>query len=254
MQNLQEAAHRTGEEDDWCGVLCVLTTGKGSFSGMVERIQVSLEGGGYSVEEHQEGAARVSSPSGGELLLIPGRQMVTYEALEILEVGTESDLPSGHAVDYLLNAIRERGGIPVLPWSPGKWTFRRGRQIRNLIDAYIPGKFVLSVSSLLPRSSPLPGLLKLARGAGYVVAAGSDSLPLPGEERYVGSPATHVPTGFDPCQPVTSLRRGLLEVSGGVGVVGERPGAGEVALRLLRLARRKRATGPETNRSSGAVQ
>ena len=254
VKNMQDAAQRTGTERDWKGVLCVLSTGNGGFGGLVERVDVSLEGRGYCVEEHREGAARVACPSGFELLLIPGRQIVTYESLEILEVGVESDLPSRHAVDYLLNAIREGGGIPVLPWSPGKWTFRRGRQIRNLIDAYVPGKFILSFSSLLPRSMPLPGLLKLAQRAGYVVAAGSDPLPLPGEEVYVGSPVTLVTAGFDPDRPVTSLRRILLESAEEAGVVGKRPGVATVVLRLFRLARQKRVARLEAKHVTGGLR
>jgi len=246
LANLRAAARRAGEADGGgAAVLCVTGTAGAGWRQVLEAQAGRLGDAGWTLEEWEEGALYLKAPEGGEgLFLLPARQIATYEGLEILELLNVSDLPEGHAIDYLLNAIPEKGGLAVLPWSPGKWTFRRGRIIRNLIDTYSPGKFLLASSSLLPSPSPAPALLRLARSAGYTIVAGSDPLPVKGEEAYLGCWATLASDGFDPGRPVSSLREVLRGDRRRLRLVGKRPGWMRVAARLGRLRRvRGRRTG-----------
>jgi len=56
------------------------------------------------------------SASGGELVLIAGRQIVTKENLEVLALATDSMFNDGVSIRDAIEIVRERGAIPVIPW------------------------------------------------------------------------------------------------------------------------------------------
>jgi hypothetical protein len=142
-------------------------------------------------------------------ILIAGRQIVTKERLEVLAIATDGAIPDGRPVAETLDSVRERGGVPVLSWSPGKWFSRRGRLIEHLIVSQPPGSFLLGDTALRPTCWPLPRLMKLARSRGFKVIGGSDPLPLPNEERYLGTYGISAAASFDPLTPAESVRRML---------------------------------------------
>ena len=154
--------------------------------------------------------------------LIAGRQIVTAEKLEVLALGVDGSITDGLPVEAALNAIREQGAIPVLSWSPGKWFFGRGKMIRHLISTQPPGSFLIGDTGLRPTLWPLPGLMKLAIRRGFKVIGGSDPLPLPKEEQWLGSYGFSVTTEFDETKPVDSLRRILGNSTTDFSPIGKR--------------------------------
>ncbi|MFT5241536.1 MAG: hypothetical protein ACI9X0_002519, partial [Kiritimatiellia bacterium] len=60
------------------------------------------------------------------LNLYSGFQIVTKERLEVLALVCATRIPDGQDLDETIEAVRASGGIPVLPWSPGKWSGSRG--------------------------------------------------------------------------------------------------------------------------------
>lgn len=244
LRNLLCAARDAGiENEEWAAGLCVLSTGGIRLNSVLEEQRPVLQRAGWHPEEVPDGCIRLTGPRQEQLWLFPGRQISTYDGLEVLELLAESDLPENHAVDYLINTIPEKGAVPVLPWSPGKWLFHRGRIVRNLIDTYAPGKFLLGVTSMLPAFSLLPALLRMGRSAGYTLVAGSDPLPLHGEESYLGSWVTLLDSGFDPTSPVESLRKALLGDRRHIRFAGRRPSWPTVVGRWWRWRCLSRRTG-----------
>jgi len=79
-----------------------------------------------------------------------------------------------------------------------------------------------------------------ARKKGLAVVAGSDPLPIMGEERYAGSYATIFDGDLDPLRPASSLRRLLTDPSTGRTLAGRRCGLLETASRLYRNGRAKK--------------
>ncbi len=142
--------------------------------------------------------------------LIAGRQIVTRERLEVLALGADADIADGAPVKDVLERVRDAGAVPVLCWSPGKWFFERGRVVRALLESPASGRFLLGDTALRPKGWGYPALLALGRRRGFKVLAGSDPLPLAGEERRIGRYGVRVRAEFDPEAPAESVRRMLF--------------------------------------------
>ena len=183
----------------------------------------------------EDGALIVALPDGSQLLIIAGRQIATRERLEILSLAADLDLPDGIPLIEAQREIIAAGGIPVLNWAPGKWSFRRGRIAASLLEQSRPDHLALCDTALRPSIWPQPSLMRRGELLGLRVLAGSDPLPLPGEEKYAGSYATYSSASFDLLRPISSFRRLLLEPAVAWQRIGKRPGAFTTARRLAAL-------------------
>jgi hypothetical protein len=142
--------------------------------------------------------------------LIAGRQLVTLEHLEVLALGKHTAIANGQTLAATLQAISGEGAVPVLSWSPGKWFSRRGKLVHALLTTQTPGRFLIGDIGLRPTLWS-PNLMKTACERGFKIMGGSDSLPLPGEERWIGRNGFQVTGAFDPQHPAASLRALLLD-------------------------------------------
>ena len=183
------------------------------------------------------GLLPLSAPGGGALHVLAGRQLVTRERLEVLALATEAEFEDGAPVREALAAVRAAGGVPVLPWAPGKWFCGRGRIVAALIAGSAPGDFWIGDTALRPVGWGEPALMRAAREKGFGVLAGSDPLPFAGEERRVGQYGMEFDGAFDPARPADSIRA-LLAAPG--RLLGRRLSFPAVARRLWKNARRKR--------------
>jgi hypothetical protein len=168
------------------------------------------------------------------LVLLPGRQVVTGERIEILALTLEGPVADGRPAEATVAEILERGGVPVVSWAPGKWFFRRGRVVRALFERFRPGELLLGDTSLRPVGWGEPRLMRSARARGFGVVAGSDPLPGAGEERRLGSYATRLEGAWDAACPVASARRLLRACGPRACAAGRRGGPLTTALRLAR--------------------
>lgn len=116
---------------------------------------------------------------GARLVLIAGRQIVTRERLEVLALCTRAVLDDGWSLEDTIDSVLEAEAIPVLPWGFGKWWFKRGRRVRELLDSPRAAHVFLGDSRGRPRAAPSPRLLRQARQRGVRVLPGTDPLPLP---------------------------------------------------------------------------
>lgn len=174
------------------------------------------------------------------LYLFAGRQIVTSERIEILALGILGDeIPDGGSAADVLKVVLNSGGIPAVSWAPGKWIGRRGRAVRQLIERFGPSGLLLGDTSLRPTMCREPGLMRRAQAKGLKVVAGSDPLPVPGEETYMGVYRSVLEAPFAPEKPVTSVRAALASPDVLVTKSGARCGPIEVLRRLRRHARAK---------------
>ncbi|KAA3633777.1 MAG: hypothetical protein DWQ08_01410 [Proteobacteria bacterium] len=133
-----------------------------------------------------------SKASGDTIFLAAGQQVITAENIEILSLGTEKRVPEGEsAVDTVRNVI-EANGLPVVAWAPGKWFFKRGDVVRNLLREFSPRQLALGDTSLRPLGWLLPRIMREAAAQGFRILAGSDPLPHPAEEVRPGSYYTQI--------------------------------------------------------------
>ncbi|WP_417908606.1 hypothetical protein [Candidatus Electronema sp. PJ] len=129
---------------------------------------------------------------GCQLTLLPGRQIVAAEGIEVLALCTDALFAEGIPAAELIKLIREQNGVPVLPWSPGKWFFQRGKVIDGLLRQFTGQDFLLGDVSLRPKGWSLPLLMRKARRFGYKIIYGSDPLPFSGEEEKFGMYGSHI--------------------------------------------------------------
>jgi hypothetical protein len=127
------------------------------------------------------------SSDGRVLHLLPGRQIVAAERIEVLALCTAELFADGLPAAELIRSIQEKNGVPVLPWSPGKWLFQRGKVVAALLRDFTPQDLLLGDVSLRPQGWPLPLLMGRGRRLGYTIISGSDPLPFSGEEKLFGS-------------------------------------------------------------------
>jgi hypothetical protein len=143
--------------------------------------------------------------SGARLLLVAGRQLVTREGLEVLGLGLGEDLGEGLALDAAVAAVLERGAVPVIPWGFGKWWFRRGRRVAELLRADTAGRFFLGDNAGRPRRFPPPRLFAEAARDGVFVLPGSDPLPLSGQATKAGRCGFVLRGRLDPERPAATV-------------------------------------------------
>ncbi len=174
------------------------------------------------------------------LCLINGRQIVTREQIEVLGIAMDQAVPDNLPAREVIDRIIENGGIPVLPWSPGKWFFRRGKLIKDLIDHYSSRQLVIGDTSLRPTIWPTPYLMKYAMEKGFTLIAGSDPLPMRGEEKQMGAYGFVYKGHFDPDQPTVSVREMLSGSPDSIALAGKRNSIQQVFNRLIRLRKVKR--------------
>ncbi|MEZ4755139.1 MAG: hypothetical protein R3A13_12720 [Bdellovibrionota bacterium] len=120
------------------------------------------------------------------LFILPGRQIVSKEKIELLGLNMSEIIPNGLSAEVTIREIMAVGGLPVINWAPGKWLFKRGRIIRRLLEIF-PSELALGDTTLRPQLFPEPSLMRRHRLEGKPVIRGSDSLPIVGEEKLVGS-------------------------------------------------------------------
>jgi hypothetical protein len=152
---------------------------------------------------------RAINDAGSELLVVAGSQIVTAEQLEVLALITEQRFPDGDPIGEVMRTVAATGTTPVLPWGFGKWTGRRGRIMKSLIDSHLAPEtpFLLGDNGGRLGLTPKPRLLRRAEAMGLRVLPGSDPLPIPSQQVRPGSYLACWDGVLDPRQPVTHLRR-----------------------------------------------
>ncbi|MEI6563457.1 MAG: hypothetical protein WCO42_04015 [bacterium] len=241
LKSLLENLTRFTEQKPCCSVVGLLTESKSCqfYKEVIEK------GAPLTLDSLQVAAG----PDVGSLVirengrirgyLIAGRQIVTRENLEFLALGADLVIPDGLPAIETLQAITEQGAVPVLSWSPGKWFFGRGKLVKTLISSNLPDSFLIGDTGLRPMVWGLPRLMGMANQRGYRIIGGSDSLPLSGEERWLGSYGFQITSAFDPQQPAASLRRILQSPESRFVPIGGRNAVSAFAARWGRNQLRK---------------
>lgn len=116
--------------------------------------------------------------------LFRGKQVVTREGIEVLALLPTADVPSGGELRATIDTIVELRGVPVLPWSPGKWLGTRGRLVREVV-ARDPRVWVGDIS-LRWWGARWPLRLRGVADAAARVLYGSDPLPIAGGGEVAG--------------------------------------------------------------------
>jgi hypothetical protein len=203
------------------------------------------DSGGWRREHGDDRSVTFRRDGGPCVTAVRGQQLITREGLEVLGIGCDARLRSGFPLADMVARIRAARGWAILAWGAGKWLGRRGRTLTSLIEeeAGRPD-VVLADNGGRPRAWSRVPQFATAAQQGMRVLAGTDPLPLPGEEQRIGSYGFRIRArAGDDVPPAESLRR-ALETDAPVEIVG-RPMAvrgfvsNQLRLRLQQRARRR---------------
>lgn len=145
------------------------------------------------------------------IVLISGQQLITAEQLELLVFCTDEPFPNHVPIRLALEQATQRAAVAVIPWGFGKWWFRRGRILSEILDARVPQRFLIGDSGCRPAFLSSAHMSR-AKKLGIQNLAGSDPLPLRSHEARVGSFGTVVPGQVDLSAPTNWVRERLFNL------------------------------------------
>jgi hypothetical protein len=149
--------------------------------------------GGWRREHGDERSVTFRREGGPRVTAVRGQQLITREGLEVLGIACDARLESGVPLAEMVGRIRAARGQAILAWGAGKWLGRRGRALTKLIEAEAGRPDVmLADNGGRPRAWSRVPQFDTAAKQGMRVLAGTDPLPLPGEEQRVGSYAFRI--------------------------------------------------------------
>lgn len=182
------------------------------------------------------GALKLILPESDEIFIIPGRQIISSERIEILAFGSDIEIPDRKfQSDRLFELIKKAGGLPVINWAPGKWWFKRGNIVSQMISSASAGELLLCDTTLRPLGYCEPCLMRKANSKGVKILRGSDPLPIRGEEAMLGRYLTRADADFDEASPVDSLKRILTDPTIKLEAGGRRSNIFEWLTRMVKF-------------------
>jgi hypothetical protein len=181
----------------------------------------------WSVRETEEGLSLlVEHGNLGSCSVMGGWQVVTRERLEVLALMTPGPFPEGMVLAKTVAAVRERGGIPVIPWGFGKWWGRRGKVLMGfLLQTTERPWLFLGDNGGRPCFWGRPHHFTVAAHRGIRILPGSDPLPFASEEARVGSFGAVLPGNLSRTRPARDLRALLCDPDTVVRPYGRHQGA-----------------------------
>ena len=186
--NCQSVARQKGHENDFTGVI-LLTESLGihwfqHFATLGDKGDLikGCSNNQWHFRPTDEPSSLIAqSNNGSKLIIVAGRQIVAMENLEVLALLTEKTFPDGTSMRETIEAVRNCGGIPAVPWGFGKWWGKRGKMLSDLLPSQKGKVFFLGDNSSRPGFLPYPSQFTQGEQLGIRVLPGSDPLPFPSE-------------------------------------------------------------------------
>jgi hypothetical protein len=213
------------QADDCFGALRALADGSAvANSGSELRLRR------WAVAATEETISVVARRGPRELFIVAGRQVACREGLEVLVLGTTHRFEDGRPIREILRESDALGVPRVIPWGPGKWFFRRGRLLNELVAEFRKPTLFLGDEGGRPAFWGYPQHFAHAARLGVRDLPGTDPLPFPHDVGKVGRMGLKVAVDLDLERPGASLLRALTDV----GAPLERFATLEPPLRFVR--------------------
>lgn len=146
-----------------------------------------------------------------QLFIVAGRQIACREGLEVLVLGTTRRLPDGLPIRDVLSETAGWDVPRVIPWGPGKWLFKRGRLLSQLLEEFRRTTLFLGDEGGRPVFWGYPQQFERAAQMGVRDLPGTDPLPFPHDVTKVGRMGLRVPLDLDRAHPAACLLAALRE-------------------------------------------
>lgn len=214
LENFKAEAARCGQEDAFTALVLLTETAKENWFHRLAGYAGSRSGNGTESignwtfhRTNENSSLYAQSEKSQGFFLIAGRQIVTSEGLEVLALATAQTFTDGSPIVELIEAVKESGGIPVIPWGFGKWMGKRGAILKNILRKEKDSFLFLGDNSGRPVFLPRPSLFEFAEKKGIRVLPGSDSLPFPSESHRAGSFGLSIQGTIARDRPARDLKR-----------------------------------------------
>lgn len=138
-----------------------------------------------------------------DIIVMAGRQIACKERIEVLALGTSTQISDGISIHDAIDSINAISATPVLAWGVGKWLFNRANIIKSIISDYNAQALLIGDSALRPTFWNTPSLMQKAINSGFTVIAGSDPLPSSDQALRAGQYGELFSGFFDLNQPLT---------------------------------------------------
>ena len=170
------------------------------------------------------GDAGIVSIDGQSFTVVRGVQYVAQERIEVLGLGVGRTVDDFLPASALVAEVVAKGGIPCLPWSPGKWFGKRGAVVNDLLRDFDPRQLTVGDIAIRSTLGPYSSILSSATKKGYRVLCGTDPLPTARDAELVGTFGVELCGDFlpDTREGVRSILQALLESSKIVAPFGRR--------------------------------
>jgi hypothetical protein len=196
------------QQDDCFGALRALADGPAASNGAS-----GLHLRQWAVAATEETISVVARRARQELFIVAGRQVACREGLEVLVLGTTHRFEDGRPIREILRESDALGVPRVIPWGPGKWFFRRGRLLNELVAEFRKPTLFLGDEGGRPVFWGYPQHFAHAARLGVRDLPGTDPLPFPHDVGKVGRMGLKVAVDLDLARPGASLLRALTDVA-----------------------------------------
>lgn len=169
-------------------ILCLLETESSDwYAALLDDARRSGALGHWRLEIADGGdALELSGEPGERLLVVPGRQLISSENLEVIVVGLRQKPANRAEARQFIEKYGDRY-LVILPWGVGKWLGARGRIVTGLMDDPPAAPFVLGDNRGRGSWWRYVPQFRQAKRLGINILPGSDPLPLTGQHEKVGS-------------------------------------------------------------------
>jgi hypothetical protein len=184
--NAKKIDSRVGSEQ--CPLVLCLTEKKGEnlFNEILSQARQKLLGNQVFCEEVFENTVMQLLWQGKDkVFLVAGRQIICREKFEILGLFCAKEILDGLGAEEVISLLKQENAVVVLPWSFGKWWFKRGKIVADIINNV--ANISIGDICMRPRFCFESKIIKLARKKNVNMLCGSDPLPIAREEALVAS-------------------------------------------------------------------
>jgi hypothetical protein len=220
---LGNVRHQLGMSSGCPGCL-MLTEGSRAnyYNALLDRPEAATALGWQVTATDNGGAMILRRGPRDTMVILPGRQIVTAERLEVLALGCRREFPDGQPIGKVLDAVVHSNATAVIPWGFGKWWGSRGRALLDILRSDSAPPFFLGDNGGRLGLGRRPALFAEAEARGVFVLPGSDPLPFPSEAHRLGSYGFVLPGWEESARPAHALRTRLQRLSASPQVFGRR--------------------------------
>ncbi|MHC4268259.1 MAG: hypothetical protein ACYSTS_07305 [Planctomycetota bacterium] len=222
LNNMDKMFSSIYPEDNYFQKVLLLTEGKDNdFFSQFKMNRTYCKKSKYRFDDTQEDGSIILTKEGEPLCcILAGRQIVTRENLEVLSISSRQKIEDGLPIMDVIERLIGRKEIAILAWGVGKWFFKRGKIINDIIEKYHSPYLFIGDNSTRPSFWPKPKLYYLAEKHNMKILRGTDPLPFTNEQNRVGTSGFIISGNFQQNKPAGSFRNILISSKSNINIYG----------------------------------